>query len=252
MSSSNLASVIAKKLNRHAPTILTVVSTIGVGATAFLFARAGMKAERAIQYEVRTNEEFEDRYPTYTEQAEYTWYYYVIPTSIAIATVTAVVCANALNQNRQAALIGAYALAERTVSKYRGQISDLVGYDAATEVREDIIRDVAKETVINPDVFAKDGTVYLDVFSGQQFISDEPTIRKAMDHTNEKCEEDGFVSLNYFYDRIGARTTQLGEILGWSDGFPLDIILTEIKFEDGSEGFGLDYARMPFMGYHEI
>jgi hypothetical protein len=200
------------------------------------------------------NEEFEERFPTRLEEAEFTWHYYIIPLSIGIATATCMISATVLSSQRQATLMGAYALAERTIAKYRTKITEFAGFNAESHIREEVIKDVARETVVNPNVFAKDaeGTLYLDVFSGQQFRSDDETVHKAMDDTNVKCEEEGFASLNYFYDRVGARTTQLGEILGWTDGFPLEVTLTPVVFEDGTEGYGLDYVRMPFMGYYEV
>lgn len=252
MNLQHLASDMAKKLNKQAPTILTVVAGIGVVATAVLFARAGMQAEREVQHQTRVNEEYDDRYPTPQECAGMTWHFYLIPTSIAIATTTAFVCANALNQNRQAALIGAYALAERTWSQYRGKVQEMVGEHGETVIRQEAVKDTAGDRTPSQNLIDSDQEVYMDVFSGQMFNSDEDTIRRAMEFTNEKAEEDGFVNLNYFYDRIGARSTQIGELMGWSDGFPLDIILTPVQFENGIHGWGLDYARYPFMGYHEV
>lgn len=246
MSLSPLASGVAKKLNHHMPTILTALSVAGVAATAYLFHRAGKQSTHDLE-----NEAPDLRWD---DKLLITWPNYLIPTSVGIATVVCMVSANVLNTQRQATLIGAYALAERTIAKYRGKVTEMLGVANEGVIREQVVKDVASETVVNPDVFARksDGQLYLDVFSGQQFFSDEESIHKAMDETNEKCEEDGFASLNYFYDRIGARTTQLGEILGWSDGLPLEVLLTPIVFEDGTAGFGLDYKRMPFMGYHEV
>jgi hypothetical protein len=249
---SNLADGVAKKLSRHVPTILTVVSTIGVVATAYLFARAGMKAERKVQHEVRTNEEYVDRYPTYTEMAEYTWMEYVIPTSVGIATIVCLISANVLNMKSQATLMGAYALGERTWAKYRENVLEMIGLDNEKLIRAETVKDVASDTPVPSKLYGEGDTVYLDVFSGQMFRSDEKTIYEAMTLTNEVAEENGFVSLNFFYDRIGARTTQIGELMGWSDGIPLEVMLTPVQFEDGSNGYGLDYVRYPFWGYHEV
>ena len=246
--SSHLAEQSAKKLM---PTILAVVSTAGVAGTAYLFARAGMKAERRIQHEIRVNEEYENRYPTYVETAEITWQEYLIPASVGVATVVCIVSSNILNMQNQATLMAAYALGERTWAKYRNKVAEMVGFESESVIRAETVKDVAKETPVTKSV-DPNGQMFMDVFSGQMFNSDEETIRKAQEQTNQKAEEDGFVSLNYFYDRIGARTTMLGEFMGWADGFPLDIILTPVWFEDGTEGFGLDYARPPFMGYHEV
>lgn len=241
-----------KTATKALPIILTVASTVGLAATAFMFARAGMKAERTIQHEVRVNEEYDDRYPSYREVAEMTWSEYLIPTSIGIATVVCIISTNVLNMKSQATLMGAYALGERTWAKYRANVAEMIGLDNESMIRAETVKDVASETVIPDKVYGEGDTLYLDVFSGQMFRSDEQTIRKAQEHANERAEEEGFVSLNYFYDRIGARTTQIGELMGWTDGFPLDIVLTPVQFEDGTNGFGIDYERQPFWGYHEV
>lgn len=241
-----------KTATKALPIILTVASTVGVAATAYMFARAGMKAERKIAHEVRTNEEYENRYPSYQETVEMTWMEYLIPTSIGIATVVCIISTNVLNMKSQATLMGAYALGERTWAKYRSNVAEMIGLDNEGIIRAETVKDVASETIVPSKIYGDGDTVYLDVFSGQMFRSDEQTIRKAQEHANERAEEEGFVSLNYFYDRIGARTTQIGELMGWSDGFPLDICLTPVQFEDGSHGFGIDYARQPFWGYHEV
>lgn len=245
MSLSPLANGVAKNINRHMPTLLTALSVAGVVATAYLFQKAGKQSTKDL--------ESEDPEMRWDEKFMVVWPNYLIPTSIGIATVVCMISANVLNTQRQATLIGAYALAERTIAKYRGKVAEMLGLDNERVIREQIVKDVAKETVVSPEVYGTgEGVVYLDVFSGQQFFSDDEAIRRAMDDTNAKCEEDGFASMNYFYDRIGARTTQLGELLGWSDGLPLEVVLTPVVFENGTEGFGLDYVRMPFMGYHEV
>lgn len=246
--SNHLAGRTAKK---GLPIFLTIFSSIGVAATAYLFARAGMKAERKIQHEVRVNEEYENRYPTYVETAEITWMEYLIPTSVGIATIVCLVSTNVLNMKSQATLMGAYALGERTWAKYRSKVAEMVGVDNERLIRSETVKDVAAEVKAPIDIHGEGDTIYFDVFSGQIFRSDEKTIFKAQEETNQKAEEDGFANLNYFYDRIGARTTQLGELVGWSDGIPLDIVFTEVFFEDGTRGYGLDYARYPFWGYHE-
>lgn len=247
MDLSRLAGDVAKKLNRHAPTILTVVAAGGVAATAYLFHQAGAKTaswrheqEAARDIPVSLDETIQEK-----------WYEYLVPTSIAAATIVCLASANVLNVRRQATLMGAVALVQQTLNRYQEKIREQVGGDVEHLLREEVIRDVAREHFPEVDPNAK-GNLFLDVFSGQQFYSDEQTIREAMDATNARCEEEGFASLNYFYDRCGGRTTQLGELMGWSDGFPLDIILTPVTFEDGTQGYGLDYVRMPSLGYFEV
>lgn len=246
---NHLANTVAKKTNRYLPTILTALSGVGLAGTAFLFARAGIKAERKIQHEVRVNEEYDNRYPTYRETALIVWPEYVIPSSVAIATLVCLVSTNVLNVKNQATLMGAYALGERTWAKYRDKVQEMVGFENEQTIRTEVVRDVASERSGADVVHGNGDTVYLDIFSGQMFRSDEATILKAQEYANARAEEEGFVTLNYFYDQIGARTTQLGEYAGWADGLDLDIVLTPVTFEDGTEGFGIDYTRPPFWGY---
>lgn len=244
--------LVDKSTTKALPILLTIASSVGVAATAFLFARAGMKAERKIQHEVRVNEEYEDRYPSYRETAEMTWMEYLVPTSVGIATVVCLISTNVLNMKSQATLMGAYALGERTWAKYRSKVQEMVGFDNEKVIRTEVVKDVAAETKVPSHIHGGGDTVYYDVFSGQMFRSDEATILKAQENANARADEDGFVRLNYFYDQIGARTSELGEHMGWMEEHYLDITLTPVTFEDGTEGFGLDYGKYPTWGYPEV
>lgn len=251
---SNLAGDVAKKTSRHIPTLLTALSGVGLAATAVLFARAGIKAERRVQHEVRVNEEYEDRYPTYSETAFLVWPEYLIPTSVGVATLVCLISTNVLNVKNQATLMGMYALSERTWAKYRNKVAEMIGVENEQTVRTEVIKDVAAENKVGNDVQGEGDTIYMDVFSGQIFRSTEEKIDRGLEKAWQRAHEDGFVSLNYLYDQIGARTTEMGEYFGWDDGFghgaSLDITLTPVTFEDGTEGFGLDYKKTPVWGYH--
>ena len=240
------------KNGRAMSTALTVVSGLGLAATAYLFARAGMKAERKVQHEVRVNEEYEDRYPSYKETALIIWPEFLIPTSVGIATLVCVVSTNILNVQNQATLMGAYALGERAWAKHRSKVAEMLGFENDQVIRTEVVRDLAKETKVPDHIYGDGDTVYYDVFSGQMFRSDEATILKAQENTNGRAEEEGFIRLNYFYDQIGARTSEIGEHMGWMDGHLLDVTLTPVTFEDGTEGFGIDYGRYPTWGYPEV
>lgn len=128
----------------------------------------------------------------------------------------------------------------------------MVGFENEQVIRTEVIKDVASETKSSGIIQGDGDTVYYDVFSGQMFRSDEQTILKAQENTNALADEDGFATLNYFYDQIGARTSEIGEHMGWMDGHYLDVTLTPVTFEDGTEGFGIDYLKYPSWGYPEV
>jgi hypothetical protein len=256
--SSSLARGAATNINRHMPTILTALSVAGLAATAFMFHQAGVKSgKHLIDRNLRNTDvtgqyRYEDREYPAAERIQDNWPNYLIPTSIGIATVVCLVSTNVLNTKRQATLMAAYALGERTWSKYKDKVAELMGEEAESTVRSEVIKDMATSTSTGTIIHGDGDTVYLDSYTGQLFRSDEATILKAQEQTCEKAEEDGFVKLNYFFDRVGANMSDLGENVGWSDGFLPDITFTEVFFEDGTRGLGIDYGRVPFWGYHEV
>lgn len=243
---SNLASDIAKKLNRHAPTILTIVGSLGIAATAYFAHQAGVKSARDIDAEKVMNEDYQNFPMSADQKVRLVWPNYLIPTSIGVATVVCFITANTMSVKRQTAILGAYTFAMNAYSTYREKMVENLGEETERVMSEDIAQErAAKLDVPNNKVLGDEEYWIEDAFSGQIFASTPDTIRRALDAVNEKCIEDGYASLNYFYDFVGARSTDLGTLFGWTESSPLDLVLSPVTFKGGVRGFGLEFRGAP-------
>lgn len=250
MDLSKITHDILKVAHKHSPTILTVVGGLGVAATAYFSHRAGMKSARSIDYNER---HIVDEPLTAKAKVQLTWQYYIVPLSIGIATVACIATSNVINVKRQTALIGAYTLGERALAVYRDKMVEQLGVEGEKKLREEIVQESAAEVPkTHKHVTATElNDIFVDTFSGQTFVSDLKTVKDAMEDVNRVCCEEGYVSMNHFYGLIGARQTQLGEVMGWTTDRMLELIIVPITKEDGEiMHYGIDYRKQPTMEYH--
>jgi hypothetical protein len=255
---SQLASDVAKNLNRHAPTILTVAGSVGVIATAYYAHKAGEQSALAIREATEEKLETEQRLLTGEEKVKLTWQNYILPTSIGMATLACFIASNVVSTKRQATIVGAAALGNQALQAYREKLAEQLGSDVEQEIREEFVKEQASTTKLDPKL---DRTtligeqIFLDTFSGQQFKSSTEVIREALDQVNLECHRQGYASLNYFYDLIGARTTKIGEIMGWTREIPLDVDLIDITMDvmgENVDAVAIDYRHQPNMEYYRV
>lgn len=242
---------LGKGINRHSPTILTVLAGAGIIVTAYLSAKAGYKSA----VEITTTELIEKRDLEPKEKLALVWKNYIPPLSIGMATLACVISSNVISVKRQTALVGAYAVSERVISAYKEKMIEQLGSEKAEEAQAEIVKETAEATSTNGEFtdIPEHQSLFLDSLSGQYFVSDIHTVRKAMNDVNQKCIQEGYASMNYFYSLIGARRTQIGEVIGWNVDRMLDLVITEnLATEDGKICTGLDYRRQPTMEYHRV
>lgn len=251
MDLQHIARTLGKEAKKHAPTVLTIIGTIGVGATTYLAARGGYRsAESLIVYRAMHGEES----LTPKEKVSAVWKHYIPAASTGFTTVALMITANTISVKRQAALIGAYAISERFLTAYKDKMIEQLGVDGEQQARAEILRDTAAESYPQEISHIPEGkSIFLDSLSGQYFPSDVETVRKAMNDTNQKCINEGYSSMNYFYSLIGARRTKIGEVIGWNTDRMLDVVITEgLTTEGGQACVGLDYREQPTMEYHRV
>lgn len=252
MDISNLARRLGKELNRHAPLILTGLGTAGIAATAYFFNRAGFRsAERIIHHEIMMGETSTQP----KEVVQLTWRNYILPTSIGMFTVACIITASAISTKRQTALLGAVALSERALSLYREKMEENLTPEVEKKVREQLAVDAIENTPLPDDGLVDipmNREIFLDKFTGQYFGSDVDIVREAMTKINEKTIEEGYASMNDFFALIGARRTDIGVIMGWTEDRMLDIDLFPLETKDGRPCIVIDYRRQPVMEYHRV
>jgi len=226
MTLKEIASKTGLALKRHAPEILTGISVVGLGGTAYLTGRAGYRsglvvmADASARMDMAPDDE-EVQFMSRTDIFKATWKFYIPAASVGLITVIAVVGSNRVSTQRNVALISAAAIGERAFQEYRDQVITETSKSKERKIQDD----VAQETVVKKKdeldrlvVNIGEGDVLcLETHSGRTFISTAEKIHRAENNANRECLHDGYVSMNTFASYLGLPWTEAGEVVGWNN-----------------------------------
>ena len=127
---------------------LSVLSSIGVVATALSAANATTKAAKILEEDIPVK-----------EKVEKTWMFYIPTAGIAVGTILCIAGASILNQKQQASLISAYKLLEASYKNYVGGVKEIFGEDAHQQVLEHIHAEEADPPLISAASFLESTTL---------------------------------------------------------------------------------------------
>ena len=240
-------------IGKHSPEILTGIGVTGMITTTVFAVKATPKALILIE-EKKRELEVEDL--TAMETVKAAWKPYVPAVLICVASTSCIVGASAVNSKRNAALATAYAISERTLTKYRDKVIDTIGEKKEKEVREKVAQDdVNNNKVSNSQVIVteKGNTLCRDSISGRYFKSDIDKIKKVVNELNRQLIHQNYISLNEFYYELGLDSTKNGSYLGWN----IDSGLIEVEFsaciaEDDTPCIVVDYTIAPRYDYDKL
>lgn len=232
-------------LTKNSPTILTGVSVAGVITTAVMTGKASIKANKIVEAEC-------ERCPepmTKKEILNLTWKCYIPAAIMGVATVSCIIGANSINLKRNAALAGAYSLADKALKEYQSKVIDRMGKDRHKEIKEQINQEkiVRNPVSKNEVILTGDGdSLCYDAYSGRYFKSDRESIRRALNTMSNRLMNEMFLTLNEVYSELDLPTIKLGDMVGWH----IDQGLIEPEFgsaiaEDGRPCLVLDFDVMP-------
>lgn len=200
----------------NSPTILTCVGAAGVVGTAVLASKAGTKASKILeQAEKEKGEKL-----TVLEKVDVGLPIY-IPTIIAgAATITCIFGANVLNKHKQASLVSAYGLLDRTYKEYRKKVEDYYGEGSDEEIMDEIAKDKYELNPIKP---AGQTELFYDEYSKRFFEANPVTVIQAEYQLNKDLQLRDYAYLNEFYEMVGLDPVEDGWELGWSVGVCLEL-----------------------------
>ena len=118
----------------HSPTILTCLGAVGVVATAVLAVKATPKALEVL--ETARDEKGEDL--TMLEKVDVAGPLYFPAALTGVATLACIFGADAINKRRQAALLSAYTMLDRTYKGYKRKVRELYGEEVDTKIQEEL------------------------------------------------------------------------------------------------------------------
>lgn len=225
------ASILAKK---HSPEILTGIGVAGMIATTVMAVKATPKAILLVN-EKEVDLGVEKLEPV--EVVKATWKCYIPAAITGVASIACIIGASSVNMRRNAALATAYTISETALKEYKGKVLETIGEKKEQSIRDAIAKDrIEKNPVTNSEVIVtKHGdTLCYDSLSGRYFKSDIEKMRRVENEANKVLLNEGFVSLNDFYDLLGLDYIKIGDDLGWD--FEKGLISIQFSSQLASDG----------------
>ena len=205
---------------KHSSTILTGLSCVGTVATAIVTAKNTPKAMILLE---QAQMDKGDEPLTFKEKVKATWKCYIPTAACAVGSMACSIGSNVTSLKREAALISAYTLAQDAANTYQEKVKETIG-----ERKEKSIADKAAQEKIKPDRIEEverchgviqtgmgDDLMY-DASSGRYFRSRREALERAQVLIQKEISDDGYMSLNEVYDKMGLPNTDIGWILGFN------------------------------------
>jgi len=198
---------------------LTVVSVVGVAATAVLAAKATPKALEIIRHE---EEEVKHEELTKFEKVQVTLPVYAPAIAVGVATAACIIFSNVLNVKQVASLTASYALIEQTFKQYRGKVTDIFGTDEELKVREAVSHEKypLPDEMVPDDLDSSSADEKLFCFhdgEGKRYFWSTPEkVLKAEFEVNKKLAAECMVTVQDFYDILGVEGDQDSAKMGWN------------------------------------
>lgn len=243
-------------IKKNAGTILSVMGSIGVVATAITAARAAPKAIKLLD---DAREEKGSKLSK-MEIAQIGFKTYLPVGLVSVATITCIMSANVLSRNKQANITSAYALLDQSYKDYRRKVIEMYGEETDHKIIEAIAVDRAKEVRISASYMCDNVDLSLDDSSGKPVLWYEEYSKRFFEatleqilsaeyHLNRNYILRGCATINEMYDFFGLDPVEWGDDLGWepmNEGeFWIEFNHFKAKLDDGTELYILDLPFAP-------
>ncbi len=205
-----------------ASTVLSVIASAGVVATAVLVAKGTPKATKLIE------EAEKEKYAPLTdfEKVQVSLPAYIPAIAVGAATIAAIIGGNVLTVKQAAQMSAAYALLDQSFKKYQGKLKDIFGIDTDLTVKqaisnekhplpEKLYEEITKNSSEKRLFCVCDGTE--DIFFWSTM---EKVLEAEMTLNRDLTCEPGEHSLEYFLDNLSEDelifNRDRSRELGWS------------------------------------
>jgi len=219
----------------NSPVLLLGTAIAGVVGTGILAAKGGYAARGIID----EAEEIEARELTSGEKFQLTWLCYAAPVLTGASTIAAATGVHYIHTRRFAALAGFYAVTSNKLDDYQEKAEEMLGAKKAQTLQDKVAEKTGERIgppVDNEVIILEGGTeLCLDEFSGRYFKGSVSIIENAVNSVNAQLLEEGYCSLNDFYDHIGLGPVPMGELLGWSCGQDHLKDFLSVRFANGKQ-----------------
>lgn len=258
-------------MKKRSPEILTGIGIAGMVTTVVLAVKATPKAMKLIEEEKRFKEKEaheggiftkeDEKYAfnlTPIETVKAAWKPYIPAAVTGVASIACLIGANSVHVRRNAALATAYQLSTTALADYREKVVETIGEKKETAIRDKVAKKQIEENPANNSTIimtGKGNTLIYDSHSDRYFRSDIDKIRNAVLTLNEKMVNGNemYISLNDFYDEIGLKHTDAGDMIGWRiDRGKIDIRYSAQLTDDNEPCIVLDHLMPPDYGFDSM
>lgn len=239
---------------KHSPEILIVSGIVGLIGAGVLACRATTKVQSILNKKneqlenVTVAESYDDR--DYTKEdatkdrliikskcALKVAGVYAPAVGIATASVISILAGHNILRRRAAALAAVYATVENSFNEYRKRVAERFGEDVdnelkfgvkAKQITETVTDENGKEKHVKKTVNAANdklgGSPYAFIFDKQTSpaVYEDDTdfmllrLRHEQQYANDVLATRGYLSLNEVLERLGLKTSKMGQIVGWA------------------------------------
>lgn len=236
----------------NSPAILTAAAVAGVVTTVYFAVRVTPQAHADIQNE--QSERLDE--VTLAEKVKLTYKYYIPAAVTGTATIACIIGANSINSTRTTALASAVGLSEAAFKNYREKVVEHIGVSKETAVHDDVMKETVEQNPPNDNAIILTGKgkqLFRDDYSGAYFESSMESVKRAVNDTNYQILHNDYASLNDFLRRLGARTSTVGNEVGWTTEKRLEERMSaQIVTDDDGETRAcivITYSKNPIRDY---
>lgn len=256
-----LTKICARFLRKHGGTILAVVASVGVVATAIETGRASTKAQKIIEKNAIAIdcENYGKSCYTTKQKVLDCWKVYVPAAILGGGTIACILGSNALNKKQIASLTAAYMALGKTYQEYRRQVAERIGAEEEKKLRMEVAEKAKGEDVQRD----KDGDVirlFYEPASKRYFHATMSRVIEASYYFNRELATNGCISVNEWCNYLCAdelTVTPEGDQMGWCldqliydwDAYWMDFEYDKQITDDGLECYYLTPALDPVKNY---
>lgn len=239
-------------VKKHSPEILIISGIVGLVSAGVLACRATTKVQSildernkqlndvasvGIQDGYTEEDEEKDKIIIHVKSGLRIARLYAPAVALGVASTISILAGHNILRKRSAALAAAYATVESSFNEYRKRVADRFGEDVdnelkfgvkAKQITETVTDENGKEKHVKKTVNAANdklgGSPYAFIFDKQTSpaVYEDDTdfmllrLRSEQQYANDVLTTRGYLSLNEVLERLGLKTSKMGQIVGWA------------------------------------
>lgn len=232
------------KGQKHSPAILFGAGVVGFGATVVLSCKASLKLEDILEENEEKSRQAQDMLASNDERYSASDYnkdaaklkvrlitdvgrLYAPSAVVGVLTICAFGGSHVILTRRNAGLVAAYTVLDKSFREYRERVTEFVGTEKERELRfgaetREIAVDTENGTEVHNIRSASGLSQYARVWDRDTSTSWSPqadynlvTLRAHQAYMNDVLQRKGHVLLNDVFDALGLERTKAGCVVGW-------------------------------------